>query len=197
MQVYVCDSCMGVSVHAWVKCGKGIHFVYIMVWSVSMRATYYYNISYNINLYNYIIQFVCLFVRDSRLNYTKNSHQSLRNHRDPPGRTSPCIGITRPVVSMAYSVYFRYSLRGWLPYINYYFTGFPVSTHVLKKTNQNDTQCIHRQKDNLKGMTKIKQVDSQDSNLSRWHFSYPQAQLGTPCMCSWCSNAWHRMHHSR
>ena len=29
----------------------------------------------------YIIQFVCLFVRDSRLNYAKNSHQSLRDYR--------------------------------------------------------------------------------------------------------------------
>ena len=63
------------------------------------------------NLYIYIIR-LCLFVRDSRLNYAKNSHQSLRNYRDPLGRTTPRIGVTRPVVSMAFPVYFRYSLSG-------------------------------------------------------------------------------------
>ena len=81
--------------------------------------------------YLYIIQFVRLFVRNSRLNYAKNSHQSLRNYRDPPGRTTPRIGVTRPVVSMAFPVYFRYSLRGRPPYFNYRFVGFPVSTRVL------------------------------------------------------------------
>ena len=58
----------------------------------------------------YIIQFV--FVHDSRLNYAKNSHQSLRNYRDPLGRTTLHISITHPVVSMAFPIYFRYSLRG-------------------------------------------------------------------------------------
>ena len=47
----------------------------------------------------YIIQFVCLFVRESRLNYAKNSHQNLRNYRDPLGRMIPRIGVTRPVVT--------------------------------------------------------------------------------------------------
>ena len=79
----------------------------------------------------YIIQFVCLFVRDSRLNYAKNSHQSLGNYRDPPGRTTPRIGVTRPVVSMAFPVYFRYSLRGRPPYFNYGLVAFPVFTRVL------------------------------------------------------------------
>ena len=50
----------------------------------------------------YIIQFVCLVVRDSCLNYAKYSHQSLRDYRDLPGRTTPRIGVTRPVVSMAF-----------------------------------------------------------------------------------------------
>ena len=56
------------------------------------------------NLY-YIIQFVCLFVRDSRLNYAKKSYQSLRNYRNLPGRTTPRIGVTRRVDSMAFPVY--------------------------------------------------------------------------------------------
>ena len=60
----------------------------------------------------YIIQFVCLFVRDSRLNYAKKSYQSLRNYRNLPGRMTPRIGVTRHVVSMAFPVYFRYSFRG-------------------------------------------------------------------------------------
>ena len=50
----------------------------------------------------YIIQFV--FVCDS--------HQSLWNYRDPLGRTTLRISITHPVVSMAFLIYFRYSLRG-------------------------------------------------------------------------------------
>ena len=96
----------------------------------------------NIYIYIYIIQFVCLFVRDSRLNYAKNSHQSLRDYTNPPGRTPPRIGVTRHVVSMAFPVYFQYSLCGWPPYFNYRFVGFLVSTRVLlhqrrlKKTNQ-------------------------------------------------------------
>ena len=64
-----------------------------------------------IESYYNIIQFVCLFVRDSRLNYAKDSHQSFGNYRDPPGRTTPRFGVTRPVVSMAFPVYFRYSPR--------------------------------------------------------------------------------------
>ena len=79
----------------------------------------------------YIIQFVCLFVRDSRLNYAKNSHQSLGNYRDPPGGTTPRIGVSRSVVSMAFPVYFRYSLRGRPPYFNYGLVAFPVFTRVL------------------------------------------------------------------
>ena len=43
-----------------------------------------------------------MFVRNSCLNYAKNSHQNLRDYRDPPGRTTPRIGVTRPVVSMAF-----------------------------------------------------------------------------------------------
>ena len=83
----------------------------------------------NCNLH--CIQFVCLFVRDSRLNYAKNSHQSLRNYRDPLGRMTPRIGVTRPVVSMAFSVYFRYLLRGRPPYFNYGLVAFPFFTSVL------------------------------------------------------------------
>ena len=104
----------------------------------------------------YIIQFVCLFVRDSRLNYAKNSHQSLRNYRDPPGRTTPRIGVTRPVVSMAFSVYFRYSLRGRPPYFNYGLVAFPVFTRVLLYTagsvrsiNQWDTRVYTGKKTKL------------------------------------------------
>ena len=61
-------------------------------------------------LYNYIIPQVCLFVLDSHLNYAKNSHQSLRDYREPPGRTTPYIGATHPAVSMAFPIYFRYYL---------------------------------------------------------------------------------------
>ena len=50
------------------------------------------------NLYIIIIQFVCLFVCESQLKYAKNSHQSLRNYRNPPGKGTARIGVTRPVV---------------------------------------------------------------------------------------------------
>ena len=105
-----------------------------------------------INIYK-IIQFVCLFVRNSRLNYAKQSHQ--RNYRNPPGRTTPRIGVTRHVVSMAFPAYCRYSLHGWPPYFNYHFAVLSVSTRAccytsgVQKTNQYDTQYIHRQKDKI------------------------------------------------
>ena len=66
----------------------------------------------------YIYNSVCVFVHDSRLIYAKNSQQSLRDYRDLPGRTTPHIGVTRPVVSMAFPVYFQYSLRSRPPYFN-------------------------------------------------------------------------------
>ena len=55
---------------------------------------------------------MCLFVCDSRLNYAKNSHQSLRDYRELPGRTTPHISVNCPVVEMAFPVYFRYLLGG-------------------------------------------------------------------------------------
>ena len=73
----------------------------------------------------YIIQFVCLVVRDSCLNYAKYSHQSLRDYRDLPGRTTLRIGVTCPVVSMAFPIYFWYSLCGRPPYFNYGLVAFP------------------------------------------------------------------------
>ena len=101
----------------------------------------------------YIIQFVCLFVRDSRLNYAKKSYQSLRNYRKLPGRTTPRIGVTRHVDSMAFPVYFRYSLRGRTPYSNYRFVGFPVYARVAtpaaykKRNNMIPNVYTCRQKD--------------------------------------------------
>ena len=70
-----------------------------------------------------------MFVRDSRLNYAKNSHQSLRNYRDPPGRTTPRIGVTRLVVSMAFPSTSGIRIAA-PPYFNYRFVGFSVSTRV-------------------------------------------------------------------
>ena len=99
------------------------------------------------------IQFVCLFVRDSCLNYGKNSHQSLRDYRDLPGRTTPRIGVTRPVVSMAFPVYFRYSLCGRPPYFNYNLIALPVFTRVLLQNGipeYTQTKRLH-----LKGMTTL------------------------------------------
>ena len=104
-----------------------------------------------------------LFVRDSRLNYVKYSHQSLRDYRDLPGRTTPRIGVTRPVVSMAFPVYFRYSLRGRPPYFSYGLVAFPVlrayvaiqqaAFEVL--TNGIPEAQPQAKRQNLKGMTKI------------------------------------------
>ena len=68
----------------------------------------------------YIYNSVCVFVHNSRLIYAKNSHQSLRDYRDLPRRTTPHIGVTRPVVSMAFPVYFQYSLRSRPPYFTYH-----------------------------------------------------------------------------
>ena len=109
----------------------------------------------------YIIKFVCLFVRDSRLNYAKYSHQSLRDYIDPPGRTTPRIGVTRPVVSMAFPVYFRYSLCGRPPYFNYGLLAFPVFTRVLLQQaafeilTNGIPEYTQAKRIYLKGMTKI------------------------------------------
>ena len=104
---------------------------------------------------------MCLSVHDSRLNYAKNSHQSLRDYREPPGRTTPHIGVTRHVVSMAFPIYFRYLLCGRPPYFNYGLIAFPVFMRVLlqQTTFEILTNGIPRytqaKRQNLKGMTKI------------------------------------------
>ena len=104
---------------------------------------------------------VCLFVRDSRLNYAKYSHQSLRDYRDLPGRTTPRIGVTRPAVSMAFPVYFRYSLCGRPPYFNYGLVAFPIFTRVFLQQaafeilTNGIPEYTQAKRIYLKGMTKI------------------------------------------
>ena len=94
---------------------------------------------------------MCLFVHASHLKYTKNSHQSLRDYRELPGRMTPHIGITRPVVSMAFPVYFRYLLCGRPSYFNYGLVVFLVFMHVLLQ----QAAYTQAKRQNLKGMTKI------------------------------------------
>ena len=98
----------------------------------------------------YIIQFVCLFVHDSRLNYAKYSHQSLRDYIDLPGRTTPRIGVTHPVVSMAFPIYFRYSLCDQPPYFNYFrFYARVAAAGGVRNINQWDTRVYTGKKNIL------------------------------------------------
>ena len=106
---------------------RKFHHTYTYAVMLPVSLSDFYRIESSI----YIIQFVYLFVRDLRLNYAKYSHQSLRGYRDPPGRTTPRIGVTRPVVSMAFSGYFRYSLRCRPPHFNYGLVAFQFFTRVL------------------------------------------------------------------
>ena len=67
--------------------------------------------------YLYIIQFVCLFVRDLGKNYCTGCHQTLRDYEVQFRKCPPRVKIDRLTVHVQRTFDSRFFLHGWWPFL--------------------------------------------------------------------------------